>query len=186
MQGTDINPISQRRITYAGMAVHFGYGLAAAGAIVFGWILIALFFIDADTGFLPDDLTLPLLWAGLLINTHGAYTSLPNAVIGAAAGYLILWSIYQVHNKLTGREGMGYGDFKLLAAIGAWLGWMALPMVILMSSVVALVIAIPLLILQKRGWSKSLPFGPYLATAAVIMMIWGPGIQRALFGAMAG
>jgi leader peptidase (prepilin peptidase)/N-methyltransferase len=161
----------------AGVATHFGYGLAALGGLLFAWVLVALFFIDADTFLLPDSLTLPLLWAGLLFNLHGAYTSLPNAVIGAAAGYLLLWSVYWLFKLLTGKEGMGYGDFKLLAAIGAWLGWMSLPTVILISSVVGAIIGIGMIAMSRHGWGKPLPFGPYLALAGLVTMIWGPRLS---------
>ena len=132
-------------------AWHFGFGLAGLAAIVFVWALIALTFIDFDTQLLPDDITLPLLWLGLLLNLNGAFTSLPNAVIGAVAGYLVLWSVYWLFKLATGKEGMGYGDFKLLAAIGAWLGWQMLPLVILLSSLVGAVVGIALIVFAKHG-----------------------------------
>ncbi len=120
-------------------AWHFGFGLAGIAAIAFVWAMIALTFIDFDTQLLPDDITLPLLWLGLLLNLNGAFTSLQNAVIGAAVGYLTLWGVYWAFKLTTGKEGMGFGDFKLLAAVGAWLGWTLLPLVILLSSVVGAV-----------------------------------------------
>jgi len=132
-------------------AWHFGFGLAGIAALFFIWALVALTFIDFDTQLLPDSITLPLLWLGLLLNLNGAFTSLANAVVGAAAGYLVLWSVYWAFKLLTGKEGMGFGDFKLLAAIGAWLGWALLPLVILLSSLVGAVVGIALIVLAKRG-----------------------------------
>ena len=163
-------------------AWRFGFSLAGAGAMLFLAIMIALTFIDADTQLLPDDLTLPLLWAGLLINLFNTFTSLPNAVVGAAVGYLALWSVYWLFKLATGKEGMGYGDFKLLAAIGAWLGWPLLPLVILLSSLVGAVIGIALIVLAKRGRNVPMPFGPYLAIAGVIALFWGNEINRTYLG----
>lgn len=165
----------------AGLAAQFGFSLATLGAIVFAWYLIALFWIDADTYLLPDSLTLPLLWLGLLFNLDGTFTSLPSAVIGAIAGYLSLWSVYWIFKLVTGKEGMGHGDFKLLAAIGAWFGWQALPIVILASSVAGALIGIGLTVLARRGWSKPLPFGPYLALAGLATMVWGPQLARLIW-----
>ncbi|QDQ26351.1 prepilin peptidase [Chitinimonas arctica] len=165
----------------AGLAWHFGWGPAAFGAIVFSWVLMALFWIDVDTYLLPDSLTLPLLWLGLLINLDATFVPLSHAVVGAAAGYLCLWLVYWLFKLTTGKEGMGYGDFKLLAAIGAWLGWQALPIVILLSSLVGAVIGIALHLLANRGWSKPLPFGPYLAMAGLIALIWGPALNQLIW-----
>ncbi|MBV8466506.1 MAG: prepilin peptidase [Burkholderiales bacterium] len=165
----------------AGIALHFGYSLATLGGLLFGFVLVALFFIDADTFLLPDSLTLPLLWAGLLFNLRGIYTSLPSAVIGAVAGYLLLWSVYWLFKLVTGKEGMGYGDFKLLAAIGAWLGWASLPIVILMSSMVGAIIGIAMVLLSRHGWGKPLPFGPYLAAAGLVTLIWGQDIAALIW-----
>jgi len=165
-------------------AWRFGFSLAGVGAMLFLAIMIALTFIDADTQLLPDDLTLPLLWAGLLINLFHTFTTLPNAVIGAAVGYLALWSVYWLFKLVTGKEGMGYGDFKLLAAIGAWLGWPLLPLVILLSSLVGAVIGIALIVLAKRGRNVPMPFGPYLAIAGVIALFWGAEINRTYLGLM--
>jgi leader peptidase (prepilin peptidase)/N-methyltransferase len=154
-------------------AWHFGFGLAGLAAIVFVWAMIALTFIDFDTQLLPDDITLPLLWLGLLLNLNGAYTSLPNAVIGAVVGYLTLWSVYWLFKLTTGKEGMGFGDFKLLAAIGAWLGWTMLPLVILLSSVVGAAVGITLIVFTKHGRNIPIPFGPYLAGGGLIALFWG-------------
>ena len=162
----------------AAMVWHFGSGVAGLAALVFGFILIALTFIDADTQLLPDDLTLPLLWLGLLVNLNGTFTSLSSAVIGAVAGYLCLWSIYWLFKLATGKEGMGYGDFKLLAALGAWMGWAMLPIIILLSSMVAAVIGLAMMALRKIGRDTPLPFGPYLAGAGLIALFWGPQLSK--------
>ncbi len=158
------------------VASHFGFSLAGVAALAFTFVLIALTFIDADTTLLPDSLTLPLLWAGLLLNINGTFAPLPDAVIGAAAGYLILWSIYWLFKLATGKEGMGYGDFKLLAALGAWFGWKMLLPILLLSSVVGAVVGIVLLILARRGRDIPIPFGPYLAAAGFVVLIFGPDI----------
>jgi leader peptidase (prepilin peptidase)/N-methyltransferase len=154
-------------------AWHFGFGLAAFGAMLFVWCMIALTVIDIDTQLLPDSITLPLLWAGLLLNLRGTFVDLQSAVIGAVAGYLILWAVYWVFKLATGKEGMGFGDFKLLAAIGAWLGWKMLPLVILASSLVGAVVGIVLIVLARRGREVPIPFGPYLAGAGLIALLWG-------------
>jgi leader peptidase (prepilin peptidase)/N-methyltransferase len=155
------------------VAVHFGWGWAGALAIVFTWTLIALTFIDADTTILPDSLTLPLLWLGLLANVHGVFVPLDQAVLGAAAGYLVLWSIYWVFKLATGKEGMGYGDFKLLAALGAWMGWKMLLPIVLLSSVVGALVGIALIVLRHLGRENPIPFGPYLAAAGFIALLYG-------------
>lgn len=153
------------------VAWKFGLTWQTALALVFTWMLIALTFIDADTTLLPDDLTLPLLWLGLLANVLGLFVPLRDAVIGAAAGYLVLWSIYWLFKLATGKEGMGYGDFKLLAALGAWMGWKALLPIVLLSSLVGAVVGIALIVLARRGREIPIPFGPYLAAAGVIAML---------------
>lgn len=160
------------------IAWRYGLSYALIGALIFTWAMIALTFIDLDTFYLPDSITLPLLWAGLLFNTGATFTDLRAAVIGAAAGYLALWSVFWVFKIATGKEGMGYGDFKLLAAIGAWLGWKMLPLVILLSSVVGAVIGIALIVFAKHGREKPIPFGPYLAIAGMIALFWGEQINR--------
>ncbi|MDD5057966.1 MAG: A24 family peptidase [Sideroxydans sp.] len=159
-------------------AWHFGFGMAGLSAIIFVWALIALTFIDFDTQLLPDSITLPLLWLGLLFNLNGAFTSLPNAVVGAVAGYLVLWSVYWLFKLVTGKEGMGYGDFKLLAAIGAWLGWQLLPLVILLSSLVGAVVGIALIVIAKHGRNIPIPFGPYLAGGGLIALFWGQTLTQ--------
>jgi leader peptidase (prepilin peptidase)/N-methyltransferase len=156
------------------------YGLTAAmlGALLFAWAMIALAFIDLDSFYLPDSITLPLLWAGLLFNAGGTFTDLHSAVIGAAAGYLALWAVFWAFKLATGKEGMGYGDFKLLAAIGAWLGWKLLPLTILASSLVGAVVGIGMIVFAKHAREKPIPFGPYLAVAGLIAMLWGERINR--------
>jgi leader peptidase (prepilin peptidase)/N-methyltransferase len=160
--------------------VAWRYGLSSAlfGALIFTWAMIALTFIDLDTFYLPDSITLPLLWAGLLFNTGATFIDLRSAVIGAVAGYLALWSVFWAFKFATGKEGMGYGDFKLLAAIGAWLGWKMLPLVILLSSVVGAVVGIALIVFAKHARDKPIPFGPYLAVAGLIALFWGEQINR--------
>jgi leader peptidase (prepilin peptidase)/N-methyltransferase len=162
-------------ILTVGAIVRFGANSAGLAACVMLWILVALTFIDFDTQLLPDNLTLPLLWAGLLANVLGAVpgVSLRDAVIGAIAGYLILWAVYWLFKIIRGKEGMGYGDFKLLAALGAWLGWQALPLIILMSSVVGAAIGISLVAFKGRDHQIPLAFGPYLAIAGMIALFFG-------------
>jgi leader peptidase (prepilin peptidase)/N-methyltransferase len=164
------------------VAWHFGYGWAGALALLFTWTLIALTFIDADTTLLPDSLTLPLLWVGLLANVYGVFVPLQDAVLGAAAGYLILWSIYWLFKLATGKEGMGYGDFKLLAALGAWMGWKMLLPVVLISSVVGAAVGVVLMVLARRGRDIPIPFGPYLAAAGFITLLAGQPLAARFLG----
>ncbi|MFA6013810.1 MAG: A24 family peptidase [Gallionellaceae bacterium] len=166
-------------------AWHFGFGLAGLAAVLLVWTLIALTFIDFDTQLLPDDITLPLLWLGLMLNLNAAFTSLSNAVIGAIAGYLILWSVYWAFKLVTGKEGMGYGDFKLLAALGAWLGWQMLPLVLLLSSIVGAVVGITLILVARHGRNIPIPFGPYLAGGGLIALFWGASLTQAYLQMMA-
>jgi len=161
-------------------AWRFGPTLAALGAALFVWFTIALAFIDQETGFLPDDLTLPLVWVGLILNLKGTFAPLPDAVVGAAAGYLFLWSVNAAFKLLRGMDGMGYGDFKLTAAVGAFLGWKALPLVILLSSVVGLVFGTLQMFSSRRGWDWKFRFhfGPYLAIAGIVAMLWGAWLKQ--------
>ena len=166
----------------AGCAWVFGPSLQMAGALVFVWAMVALTFIDLDTQLLPDSITLSLLWAGLLLNLNGGFTDISSAVTGAMAGYLVLWAVYWAFKLATGKEGMGYGDFKLLAAIGAFLGWQMLPAVILLSSVVGAVVGIALIALRSHGRDVPIPFGPYLAAAGVIALFFGEALNRGYLG----
>lgn len=161
----------------AALVWQFGSGWTGLATLFFACCLIAMTFIDADTQLLPDDLTYPLLWAGLLVNLDGTFVPLRDAVIGAAAGYLVLWGIYWLFKLATGKEGMGYGDFKLLAALGAWLGWAMLPTIILLSSIVGAVVGISLIVFAKRGRNNPIPFGPYLAAAGMIALMFGNSIS---------
>ena len=163
----------------AAVAWRFGFSLALLAGLILAWSLIALAFIDFDTQFLPDAITLPLVWVGLGLNCLGAMTDLNSAVIGAMAGYLSLWLVYWVFKLVTGRIGMGYGDFKLLAALGAFFGWQMLPLIVLLSSVVGAVIGIFLIILARRGREVPMPFGPYLAGAGLVALFAGDALTRA-------
>ena len=156
------------------VVAHFGIGPEAVSALVLLWALIAATGIDFDHQLLPDQITLPLLWAGLLINLNWQlFASLEDAVIGAIAGYLLLWSVFHLFRLATGKEGMGYGDFKLLAALGAWLGWQLLPVIILMASLVGAVVGILMMIIARRGKDIPIAFGPYLAAAGFIALLYG-------------
>ncbi|WP_196157058.1 A24 family peptidase [Reinekea sp. G2M2-21] len=168
----------------AAIAWHFGWGVATFALIVFIWCLISLTMIDFDTQLLPDSIVLPLLWAGLLLNLNTTFTDLNIAIIGAVAGYLSLWSIYWLFKLLTGKEGMGHGDFKLFAAFGAWFGWQALPLIILLSSLVGAVVGIVLIIALGRDKQVPIPFGPYLCGAAVVYLFWGQQIMSWYLGTM--
>ena len=151
-------------------AWQFGFGVEALSALPLIWILIALTGIDIDTQLLPDSLTLPLLWLGLGINLFAVWAPLSSAVIGAMLGYGILWSVYWLFKWVTGKEGMGYGDFKLLGALGAWFGWEAVPVMILLSSLVGAILGIAILLIKRQGRDTPMPFGPYLAGAGLIML----------------
>ncbi|WP_158771008.1 A24 family peptidase [Paraglaciecola sp. L1A13] len=158
------------------IAWHYGYSTSALAGIFLTWLLIALIFIDIDTMLLPDQLTLPLLWMGLLFSVVNPSVTSADSIIGASAGYLSLWSVYWVFKLLTGKEGMGYGDFKLLAALGAWIGWQYLPIVILLSSLVGAIIGICILTLQGKDKGQAIPFGPYLAIAGWLTLLYGDWI----------
>jgi leader peptidase (prepilin peptidase)/N-methyltransferase len=158
------------------VAFHYGFGWQAAGVLVLTWGLLAMSMIDCDHQLLPDALVLPLLWLGLIANHFGVFTSLEDALWGAIAGYLSLWSVYWLFKLLTGKEGMGYGDFKLLAMLGAWGGWQILPLTILLSSLVGAVLGVIMLRLRNQETSTPIPFGPYLAIAGWIALLWGDQI----------
>ena len=158
-----------------------GFTWLALALLIFTWTLVVLTMIDFDHQLLPDDLTFPLLWLGLLVNSQGWLVDLQSAVFGAIGGYMILWSVYWGFKLLTGKEGMGYGDFKLLAALGAWLGWQALPQIILLSSCVGAVVGIGLMLLRGQDRSTPIPFGPYLAAAGFISLIWGEQLTDTFF-----
>ena len=157
--------------------VHFGPTIQGATALVLTAILIALTGIDAETQLLPDNMTLPLVWGGILVNYFAVHTDLASSVIGAIAGYMLLWTIYHLFKLLTGKEGMGYGDFKLLAALGAWMGWQFLPLMVLMSSAVGAVVGLILMGTGKLQRNKPMPFGPFIAAAGWITLIWGEKIM---------
>lgn len=159
-------------------ALHFGYSLQTVAALGFTWALIALFLIDFDHQILPDSITLPLLWTGLLLSLFNLFVDSHNSIVGAIAGYLALWTIFHAFKLLTGKEGMGYGDFKLLGALGAWVGWQSLPVVILFSSVVGAAIGISLMLFKGRDHSQPMPFGPFLAAAGWMTLLWGNDIIR--------
>ncbi len=158
-------------------AWQFGVSIEAAAAVILSWALICLTMIDYDHMYLPDNIVLPFLWLGLILNSQNLFTDVYSALYGAAAGYLILWSVYQLFKLLTKKEGMGYGDFKLLAMLGAWLGWQMLPAVILLSSLVGSAVGISLIMFNKQQREKPIPFGPYLAAAGWIALLWGPQLN---------
>ena len=163
----------------AAVAWKWGASMQTLGALALVWALIALAFIDFDTTLLPDSLTLPLLWLGLLFNLNGHFASLPDAVIGAMAAYGVLWSVYWLFKLATGKEGMGFGDFKLLAAIGAWLGWQMLPVTLLLSSVVGAAIGVAMIVLVKHDRRVPIPFGPYLAGGGLVALFFGADLTHA-------
>lgn len=160
------------------VAWQFGFDWACLGALLLTWSLIALTFIDVDHQLLPDSITLPLLWLGITFNLFTVYTDLQSSVIGAMAGYLSLWLVFQGFKLATGKEGMGFGDFKLLAALGAWLGWALLPSIILLSSLVGATIGISLILLRQHQRDIPIPFGPYLAAAGWLALVWGHDINN--------
>lgn len=161
------------------VAHHFGVTWTALAALILTWALITLSMIDFDVQLLPDNITLPFLWLGLLLSLTAIFTEPRTAILGAAAGYLSLWSVYQLFKRLTGKEGMGYGDFKLLAMLGAWLGWQYLPQIIMLSALVGAVVGILLIVLRGRDRNIPIPFGPYLAAAGWISLMWGEQINQA-------
>jgi leader peptidase (prepilin peptidase) / N-methyltransferase len=160
------------------VAFYFGFSWACLGALLLTWSLIALTFIDVDHQLLPDSITLPLLWFGIFFNLFDTYVELHTSVVGAIAGYLSLWLVFHSFRLITGKEGMGYGDFKLLAALGAWIGWSFLPTIILLSSLVGAIVGISLIALRQQHRDVPIPFGPYLAAAGWITLIWGDVINQ--------
>jgi leader peptidase (prepilin peptidase)/N-methyltransferase len=160
-------------------AWHFGYGIQALSAALLSWSLLTLSMIDFDHQLLPDDITLPFLWLGILVNLFGTFTDLHASIMGAMAGYGTLWTVYFAFKLLTGKIGMGHGDFKLLAMLGAWLGWQMLPLIILLSSVAGAMVGVSLIVFRRHDKSKPIPFGPYLALAGWIALIWGRDITMA-------
>lgn len=166
------------------VAWKFGISLQTAGGLLFTWALIALTMIDVHKQLLPDNLTLPLLWLGLFFALFDTYVPLQASVIGAIAGYLVLWTVFQIFKLATGKEGMGFGDFKLLAAMGAWLGWTMLPQVVLISSVIGAIIGTAMLVAGKTRRQQPIPFGPYLAIAGWIALLWGNEINQAYLFAL--
>jgi leader peptidase (prepilin peptidase)/N-methyltransferase len=166
------------------IAWRFGYGIAGFGGLVFAWAMIALAFIDLDVQLLPDRITLPLLWIGLLVNLNDVFTGIHSAVIGAVAGYLLLWVIYWTYKLISSKEGLGRGDFKLLAVIGAWFGWEMLPLVILLSSLTGAMAGIVLVLLGKQERDTPIPFGPYLVGGSFVALFWGEQINRTYLGTL--
>ena len=154
-------------------AMTFGLSWELAGALAICWCLVALTGIDIDTQLLPDSITLPLLWAGIAFNVFGVFTDLQSAVVGAMLGYVVLWSVFWLFKLVTGKDGMGYGDFKLLAALGAWFGWQSLPLIIILSSFVGAAIGIILVVAKRQGRDIPMPFGPYLAGAGLLWLFFG-------------
>lgn len=160
------------------VAWHFGFGWAALGGMFLTWSLIALTMIDYDHQLLPDNITLPFLWVGLALSLFTLFTDVQSSIIGAIAGYLTLWLVFHGFKLATGKEGMGYGDFKLLAMLGAWLGWQMLPAIILMSSIVGVIVGVSLIIFKNHNKDHPIPFGPYLATAGWICLLWGDSLNK--------
>lgn len=177
-------PLTEAATALLSVAVvwRFGPGWEAAAALVLTWGLVALAGIDLDTQLLPDAITQPLLWLGLLLSLAGLFTDPNSAILGAAAGYLSLWAVFHLFRLATGKEGMGYGDFKLLALLGAWLGWQYLPQIILGSAVVGALVGLVLILSGRQGRDIPIPFGPYLAAAGWIALIGGEAINRAYTG----
>jgi len=160
------------------IAMQFGFSTETLFALVLSWGLIVLSLIDFDHQLLPDSITIPLLWLGLLISLWGVFSDTQSCLIGAVAGYLSLWMVYQVFKLCTGKEGMGFGDFKLLAMLGAWLGWQMLPIIVLLSSLVGAVVGISMIVFLKRDRAIPIPFGPYLAGAGWLSLLWGEDIMK--------
>lgn len=171
-------------IASAIVAWHFGYTVEMLFALLLTWCLISLSFIDIDHQLLPDSITLPMLWLGLFLSLFSVYSDSHSSIIGAIAGYLSLWSVYQLFRLATGKEGMGYGDFKLLSLFGAWLGWQYLPLIILLSSLVGAIIGISMILITKKDHRIPIPFGPYLAMAGWLALLWGDQINALYLNAV--
>jgi leader peptidase (prepilin peptidase)/N-methyltransferase len=166
------------------VAWHFGYTPQAGFALLLTWSLIAMSFIDIDHYLLPDSLTMPLLWLGLFLSLFGLFTDTHASIIGAVAGYLVLWTVFWLFKLATGKEGMGYGDFKLLALFGAWLGWQSLPVIVLVSSLVGAVVGVAMIVFVKHDRNAPIPFGPYLAAAGWIALLWGQDLNHLYLNAV--
>jgi leader peptidase (prepilin peptidase)/N-methyltransferase len=162
----------------------FGFSLQAGFGLIFTWALVALSFIDFDHKLLPDEIVLPTLWLGLGLSLVPVFTDPNSAILGAIIGYLVFWIVFQVFLRLTGKEGMGYGDFKLMALMGAWLGWTYIPQIILISAVLGSIVGIALMVIKKVSGELAIPFGPYIALAGWLAMIWGDEINHAYFNYM--
>ncbi len=173
-------PLVEAMTALVSLSVAYAYGvsLQTPAALLFGWVLIALTLIDLKKQLLPDNMTLPLLWLGLLFSLFGLFSNVESSVIGAIAGYVILWSVFHLFKLVTGKEGMGYGDFKLLAALGAWCGYTLLPQIILLSSIIGAVSGITMILLRRTEKQQPIPFGPYLAIAGWIALLWGEQINQ--------
>lgn len=168
------------------VAWQFGFGYPALFAMLLTWSLISLTMIDFDHQYLPDQITLPFLWLGLLLNMNNMFTDIHSALIGAVAGYLTLWSVFQIFKLITRKEGMGFGDFKLLAMLGAWLGWQVLPTIVLLSSIFGSIVGIGLILFRHHEHGKPIPFGPYLAGAGWVALLWGREINQLYFNLVLG
>ena len=168
------------------VAWKFGFSYEALFAALLSWSLISLTFIDYDHQYLPDQITLPFLWLGLLVNLNGTFTDIQSALIGAVTGYLVLWTVFHIFKLVTKKEGMGFGDFKLLAMLGAWLGWQHLPAIILLSSIIGSLVGISLIAFKQHDRGKPIPFGPYLAGAGWIALLWGNDINQLYFNFVLG
>lgn len=174
-------PVVEMLAAVLAVLVVWKYGLTwqFACALALAWSFLAMSAIDIDHHLLPDGMVLPLMWLGLLANSFGLYTDIQSALYGAAAGYISLWVVFQVFRLLTGKEGMGYGDFKLFACIGAWLGWQALPLVILLAALCGTIVGVGMMVIKQHDKSQPIPFGPFLCAAGLVAMLWGPEITNA-------
>lgn len=167
------------------IAMHFGVSMLTLFALVLTWGLISLTMIDFDHMLLPDQITLPLLWLGLIVNLHGTIVPLEQAVIGAIAGYLSLYSVFWLFKLITGKEGMGFGDFKLVAVFGAWIGWQLLPLLILMASALGAIVGLSLILIKGQSKEQAIPFGPYIAIAGWVCFLWGQSMWDWYLGLLA-